>query len=64
MITKRSDKKGRKSGRRTRAKSLKEYILSESTKIAKDLYIDISDITSTSKSKWKNKVKEKSINRI
>ena len=51
MITKRSDKKGRKSGRRTRTKSLKEYILSESTKIAKDLYIDISDITSTSKSK-------------
>ena len=57
MITERSDKKDQKSGRRTRIKSLKKYILSESTNIAKDLYIDISDITSTSKSKWRNKVK-------
>ena len=33
-------------------------------KIAKDLQIDISDVTSTSKSKWKKKVKGKAIDRI
>ena len=33
-------------------------------KIAKDLQIDISDVTSTSKSEWKKKVKGKAIDRI
>ena len=33
-------------------------------KIAKDLQTDISDVTSTSKSKWKKKVKGKAIDRI
>ena len=32
--------------------------------LAKDLQIDISDITSTSKSKWKKKVKGNAIDRI
>ena len=33
-------------------------------KIAKDVQVDISDVTSTSKSKWKKKVNEKSIDKI
>ena len=44
--------------------NLRMHFIRKCKKIAKDLQIDIRDITSTSKSKWKKKVKGKAIDRI
>ena len=54
MITERSNKQQKS----------KSTFYKKVQKIAKNLLIDISDVTSTNKSKWNKKVKRKAIERI